>query len=115
MRQFLKALILLPVAIIVVLLAVANRAPVTLSFDPFTQAGPQFSVTLPLFAILFLAVMIGVVIGGVAAWLAQAKHRRAERRLKRESRRLRGETERLRTAAGPAGLVSLPAPGSSRY
>ena len=43
MRQFLKALILLPVAMVVVLLAVANRAPVTLSFDPFSKPGPQFS------------------------------------------------------------------------
>jgi uncharacterized integral membrane protein len=113
MRQFLKALVLLPVAIVVVLLAVANRGPVTLSFDPFTQP-PQFSVTLPLFGVLFLAVMLGVVIGGVAAWLAQAKHRRAERRFKRETSRLRTETERLREHAGPAGLAGLPAPSSSR-
>ena len=56
MRQFLKGLILLPVAIAVVLLAVANRAPVTLSFDPFSRSGPQFSATLPLFAVIFIAV-----------------------------------------------------------
>ena len=37
MIRFLKALILLPVAILIVLLAVANRAPVTLSLDPFSQ------------------------------------------------------------------------------
>ncbi len=112
MRQLLKALILLPVAIVVVLLAVANRAPVVLSFDPFTPGAPLLSVTLPLFAILFLAVMLGVVIGGVAAWLTQARHRRAERRFKREAARLRAEGERLRERAGAAGLTALPAPGS---
>ena len=42
--RFLKALILLPVAILIVLLAVANRAPVTLSLDPFSQDAPEFAI-----------------------------------------------------------------------
>ena len=54
MRRFLKALILLPVAIVVVLLAVANRTPVTFSFDP-TRSAPDLAVTLPLYAFLFMA------------------------------------------------------------
>ena len=107
MRQFLKALILLPVAIAVVLLAIANRKPVILSFDPFTPEGPLFSWTVPLFALMFLCLMLGVVIGGVACWLAQAKHRRLERRYRREARRLRDERERLRTQGGAGG--GLPA------
>ncbi|HEX8168031.1 MAG TPA: lipopolysaccharide assembly protein LapA domain-containing protein [Beijerinckiaceae bacterium] len=105
MIRFLKALILLPVAVAVVLLAIANRGPVTLSFDPFTPGGPQFSWTLPLFALIFLSIMIGILIGGVASWLAQAKHRRLERRYRREARRLRDERERLR----PQGSGGLPA------
>ena len=60
MIRFLKALILLPVAILVVLLAVANRAPVTLSLDPFSQDAPEFATQLPLFAVIFAAVMVGV-------------------------------------------------------
>jgi uncharacterized integral membrane protein len=105
MRQFLKALILLPIAIVVVLLAVANRGPVTLSFDPFSPGGPQLSWTLPLFAVIFFSVMIGVLIGGVAAWLAQSKHRRLERRYRREVRNLRRDGERPR----PQGGAALPA------
>jgi uncharacterized integral membrane protein len=107
MRRFVKALLLLPIAIVVVLLAVANRAPVTLSFDPFSKAEPQFSATLPLFAIIFLAVMLGVLIGGAAAWLAQSKHRRLERRYRREARRLRDERERLRSHPASAGVPAL--------
>jgi len=110
MRAFLKALIAVPVAILVVLLAVANRTPVLLTFDPFTKEAPQFSVTLPLWVILFGAVTLGVIFGGVMSWLAQAKHRRAERRFKQEARRLRTEAERLRQQAGPSGLTALPAP-----
>jgi uncharacterized integral membrane protein len=41
MRAFLKAIFALPVAIVVLLLAVANRGPVLLSFDPFTREAPS--------------------------------------------------------------------------
>ena len=109
MIRFLKALILLPIAILVVLLAVANRTPVTLSLDPFSQEAPEFSTQLPLFAVIFAAVMVGVLIGGTASWLAQGKNRQARRRLRREANTLRHETERLRaqnTANLPAALPS---------
>jgi uncharacterized integral membrane protein len=109
--RFLKALILLPVAILVVLLAVANRAPVTLSLDPFSQDAPEFATQLPLFAVIFAAVMVGVVIGGTASWLAQGKNRKSRRRLRRETRQLRYETERLKSQSAPA--TTLPATVSS--
>jgi uncharacterized integral membrane protein len=111
--RFLKALILLPVAILVVLLAVANRSPVTLSLDPFSQEAPEFSTQLPLFAVIFAAVMLGVVIGGVAAWLAQGKNRRSRRRLRREANTLRHETERLRSQ-GPATTLPATVPSHTR-
>ncbi len=107
--KFLKSLILLPVAIVAILLAVANRAPVTVSLDPFSKGTPEISFALPLFALIFAAIALGTVIGGSAAWLAQAKHRRAERRFKREARDLRSQTERLRSEGGPRpGASSLP-------
>lgn len=117
MIRFLKALILLPIAILVVLLAVANRAPVTLSLDPFSQDAPEFATKLPLFAIIFAAVMLGVVIGGVAAWLAQGKNRRAGRQSRREARELRYETERLKAHSAPGTTLpaTVPSPQSSRF
>jgi uncharacterized integral membrane protein len=112
MWWFLKALILLPVAIVVVLLAVANRAPVQLSLDPFSQEAPEFSVAVPLYAVIFAAVALGVVIGGTATWLSQSKHRRARRQYRRESQHLRTEAERLRAQQASSG-PALPAPSSS--
>ena len=112
MIRFLKALILLPVSILVVLLAVANRAPVTLSFDPFSQEAPEFSANVPIYAVIFAAVMLGVVIGGTAAWLGQGKNRRAKRQARRESQHLRQETERLRVQAA-SGAPALPSPRAS--
>ena len=41
--------------------------------------------------------MLGVVIGGIAAWLAQGKHRRERRRYRREANTLRTETDRLKS------------------
>ena len=110
MLRFLKAVILLPVAIAVVLLAVANRGPVTFSLDPFADGVPALAVVLPLYAVLFLAVALGVVIGGVAAWGAQGKHRRARRAQGRELTRLRTEAERLRSLAETSARPALAAP-----
>ena len=115
MVNFLKALILLPVAILVVLLAVANRGPVTVSLDPFSREAPEIAFTVPLFALIFLAVMLGVIVGGVAAWLAQGKHRRAERLYKREARRLRTDTVRARPGSGRTDLATIPGTGPSRF
>ncbi|MCB8819478.1 lipopolysaccharide assembly protein LapA domain-containing protein [Microvirga rosea] len=112
MIRFLKALVLLPVAILIVLLAVANREAVTLSLDPFSRDVPEFATQLPLFAIIFASVMVGVVIGGTATWLAQGKHRRARRQFRREVTHLRNETDRLRSQ-GQSGS-SVPALPTSR-
>ena len=113
MRTFLKALVLLPLAIVVVLLAVANRGPVTVSLDPFSREAPDIAFTVPLFALIFAAVMLGVLIGGTFTWLAQSKHRQAERIYKREARRLRAQTERTRPTSGSTALATVP--GTARY
>lgn len=107
MIRFLKALVLLPVAVVVVLLAVANREPVQLSLDPFTPDAPAFVTSLPLFAIIFAAVMLGVVIGGAAAWLAQGKHRRARRQYRREVQHLKTETDRMRAERPSSNVPAL--------
>jgi uncharacterized integral membrane protein len=97
MIRFLKALVLLPIAIIVILLAVANRGPVLLSLDPFSQEIPEIAFKVPLYAVIFASVMVGVVIGGIAAWLAQRPNRQERRRYRREASHLRREAERVRT------------------
>ena len=108
MIRFLKALVLLPVAILVVLLAVANRAPVQVSLDPFSQEAPEFATEVPLYAVIFAAVIVGVLVGGIATWLTQAKHRRARRQYRREAQHLKGETDRMRAQAAHPGVPALP-------
>lgn len=112
MIAFLKGLVLLPVALVVILLAIANRAPVAFSLDPFTKGAPDLAVTLPLYAIVLASVAIGVVIGGMAAWLSGGRGRRASRATRREASRLRHEADRLRAAVANSGQAALPSPRS---
>jgi uncharacterized integral membrane protein len=113
MRRLAFYLILLPIAVIVLVFAVANRHRVTLSLDPFGAASPSFSLEVPLFLLMFAVLMIGIIIGGVASWFNQARHRKAARRARDEMERYRAETERLRAQLAGATSISqpsLPAP-----
>jgi uncharacterized integral membrane protein len=88
-------LVLVPLAIIILMFAVANREIVTVSFDPFDAAAPAASVSVPLFVLIFVLVILGVIIGGVAAWLRQSGYRRAARQRDAEVSALRREIETL--------------------
>lgn len=104
MRTFLKLVILVPLAIVVVLLAMANREPVRLSFDPFVSGLPLYAATVPLYVAILGAVMFGIVIGGIASWIGQGKHRRAARASRKECEKLKAETAELRAAMPVAAL-----------
>jgi uncharacterized integral membrane protein len=95
LRKIVAAVILVPLAVIIIAFAVANRQMATVSFDPFSAGEPAASVTLPLFALIILLLIIGVLIGGVAAWLRQGKWRGAARRFERELHHLRGKVAAL--------------------
>lgn len=102
MRKFLTALIVIPLGLILVVFAVANRHFVTVSFDPFVSSDPSFSITLPLFLLLILVAALGVLAGGCAVWFGQRHWRRAARRNEAEARAARGELADLRAQAAAA-------------
>ena len=79
MRKFLNAVILIPLGLIFIVFAVANRHLVTVSFDPFNSSDPSLGFTLPLFVVIVAVAMLGVVAGGAATWLRQRHWRRAAR------------------------------------
>jgi uncharacterized integral membrane protein len=115
-RKVLAAVILVPLAVIIIAFAVANRQVVTVSLDPFSAEHPAASLTLPLFALVIVLLIGGVLIGGIAAWLRQAKWRRLARRLEREIADLRVEIEALKRDAGllPGPGVNAAGTGSER-
>lgn len=102
-RKLVIWLVLVPLAIVILMFAVANRQLVTISFDPFSTAQPAASLTLPLFVLIFILVLLGVFIGGIAAWMRQARYRRAARVLEGDVAGLRREVALLndRLAAVP--------------
>jgi uncharacterized integral membrane protein len=100
LRKTVTAIVIIPLVVILVGFAVANRQVVTISFDPFDASHPAFALTLPLFAIVFVLLIVGVIVGGVAAWLRQSHWRRAARQLDRDVRALREEVAALRQHPG---------------
>jgi hypothetical protein len=109
-RKIVTALILVPLAVVVIALAVANRQPVVVSFDPFDQLHPAMARAMPLYQLMLLLVIAGVVVGGVAAWVRQGKWRRAARLADAHARELRAEVDRLRRRLGPAEVGAASAP-----
>ena len=112
MKTFFKWLLLAPVALIILVFSVANRQPVNVMLDPAGLLSDGMTISAPLFVILFLTLMTGVILGGIAAWLVQGKYRRAAkdsltdaRILRDESRQRAEEVARLRTE-----LAALPPP-----
>ena len=96
MRRFVSLIVYALVAIVLLVLAVANRGLVTLSLDPFSATDPQLSFKLPLFVLFFAPLILGVLIGGTSTWFSQARHRRAAKELRRESKRLKADLAQAR-------------------
>ena len=86
----------LPVAIVAIAFAVANREWIRVSFDPFSRDEPYASMSMPLWALFFCGIFVGIIAGWIAAWLAQGKHRKAAREARIELARTQQEHERFK-------------------
>lgn len=109
-RKLTTALILVPLATILVAFAVANRQTVVVSFDPFDTVNPAYAASLPLFVLIFVLVIFGVILGGAAAWLGQMRWRWAARRAESENRDLRLENDLLKRQLGESQPSRLAPP-----
>jgi uncharacterized integral membrane protein len=99
MRKILTAIVVVPLGLLLVVFAIANRHRVGVSFDPFGSDAPSLTATLPLFMVILLSLMVGVLAGGTATWFGQGKWRRYARRADAEVRSLRLERDSLRAEA----------------
>ena len=99
MRKFFTGLVLIPLGLIFVVFAVANRHAVTVSFDPFNSTDPSLGVRLPLFVVIIAVAILGVVAGGTATWFRQRHWRRAARQHEADARQMRAQLADLRAAA----------------
>src|SRR5476651_2177871 len=113
LSKIVTALIVVPPAVVIIAFAVANRQAVTVSFDPFSSVTPAYAATLPLFAVIFAVLILGVLIGGIAAWIRQSKWRRTARKLEAQVRALHAEQDTIRRRFGssePAASEPVPYP-----
>lgn len=83
-----------PLAVIAVVFAISNRAPVVADLWPLPWA-----IEAPLYLFVLVALVIGFLIGGAVAWAGSLAARR----------RVRAETSRTRVADPAPG----PAPGAT--
>ena len=97
MTRVLKLIVLVPIAVLCVAFAVANRQVVAVSFDPFVANDPALAIVAPMFLLVFILLMAGVVMGGVATWLGQGRHRKAARRAQADLDALHTQIEQLKT------------------
>jgi uncharacterized integral membrane protein len=112
MRKFFTALVVIPLGLLFIVFAVANRHWVTVSFDPFNSADPSVAVSLPLFVVILAVAILGVAAGGSATWFRQRRWRRAARQHEADARRAQAEMADLRAAAVASRVDQqrLPAP-----
>ena len=99
MRKFFTALVLIPLGLIFVIFAVANRHLVTVSFDPFNSSDPSVGFRLPLFVVIIGVAVAGVAAGGSATWFRQRHWRRSARQHEAEARQARAQLADLRANA----------------
>ncbi|MEM7643498.1 MAG: LapA family protein [Pseudomonadota bacterium] len=92
--SFLRIVFLGLLALVLLILALANRASVTLRLLPEelgSYLGLRFDVTLPLFLVIFLAIGVGLLIGFCWEWLREHKHRAEASRQRAQKERLEKE------------------------
>lgn len=116
-KRIFSLVVLVPVAIVLIVLSVANRQAVTLALNPFDPADSVLSMTAPFFVFLFLALMVGMIVGSLATWFSQGKYRKRARSHKREAVKWHQEADKLKAENQPAkeasGLPALSGPGKA--
>lgn len=95
LKRIVWLLIGFPVGVVLIALAIANRHETKLVLDPFRPEAPAISIVLPFYAYLFGALLIGVLVGGTAAWLGQSRWRRTARSRTQDAMRWQAEADRL--------------------
>ncbi len=98
--RYLKLLVLAVIAIGLIFVALANSQSVELNLVPAALTGLigfNASINLPLFVVIFGGVAIGMLVGYIAEWLREHKHRSQVRKEHKQVVRLEREVDRLKS------------------
>ena len=103
-RRFLAWILIPPLAVILVLFAIANRGDVAIGIDPL-----PFTFALPLYLIVFGAAALGLVVGYLVMLVSGHRTRRDFRRARRQLAQVESELHAIQAAnATPAERASVP-------
>lgn len=97
--KYIRYAILGAIAVVLISVALANRQAVELALLPeglAEIAGMNFAVTLPLYAVIFAGIAVGLLIGFLWEWRREHKHRVEMRRQSREASKLKREVKKLK-------------------
>lgn len=106
LNRLVTVLILVPIAVVLIALAVANRGSVPFTLDPFNPGNPLLTVRWPLFVYLFITLVIGMVLGSLATWWRQGRYRKQARQRGREVKELRAAETAKSTSSSTALAAS---------
>jgi hypothetical protein len=95
LRRLIWLLVAIPAALLLVTVAISNREPVRMVFDPFKPESTPYAISLPFYAYLFAMLILGVVLGGLATWMSQGRWRRTARAKSQDAMRWQAEADRL--------------------
>lgn len=103
----------LPITVIVILFAVTNRSPATLSFWPL-----PWTINLPIYLIILGTLFVGFLLGVTVAWASGSRRRRHARqlaeRLRAQDRQILELQRRQQTVdTAPPPSRTVPAPASA--
>jgi uncharacterized integral membrane protein len=112
LNRLLIVVIVIPIAVVLIALAVANRGLTAFTLDPFNPGNPALTLNVPLFVLLFAAVALGMILGSLATWVKQGRYRRIARQRTIEVDAARANAARAAKAAPPSasGTPALPRP-----
>ena len=110
MKSVLRIIVFVPLALIILFFAMANRGSVRIGLDPFAPPDGGLSFEAPMFLVVLASMALGVLAGGVSSWLGHLSVRRAAKVARAEARKTRIEIEKLRQQA----LAELPSEAASR-
>jgi uncharacterized integral membrane protein len=109
-NRLILVVVLVPLAIVLIALAVANRGLTPFTLDPFNPGNPALTVQLPLFFLMFAALAVGLVIGSFATWFRQGRYRKLARQRGLEAQAAHDAASRQAQAARASAAL----PGPSR-
>ncbi|MCB9992682.1 MAG: LapA family protein [Hyphomicrobiaceae bacterium] len=105
-RRLIGWFLLLPLSLVLIVFALANRQTITLNFDPTSETSPLIPpVHVPLFLLIYVLLIAGILLGGVATWFTQGKQRREKRHWRKHAARL--EKEAAANSNQPSGSLQL--------